>query len=171
MKGSTRESPCRAVRGGFTLIELMAVVAVIAILATIALPGIQDRIVRAQIVEAMALADIAKPPIAAFWLLTHAMPADNAAAGLPVAEKIVGNLVTSVSVADGAISVTFGNRANGSIRGKVLTLRPAVVEDTPVVPVAWVCGHAGAVEKMTAKGVDKTDVPDRYLPLNCRAGG
>ena len=166
-----KKSPRRAARGGFTLIEMMAVVAVIAILATLALPSIQDRIVRAQIVEAVALADIAKPPIAAFWLLSHAMPADNAAAGLPVAEKIVGNLVTSVSVADGAISVTFGNRANGSIRGKVLTLRPAVVEDTPVVPVAWVCGHAGAVEKMTAKGVDKTDVPDRYLPLNCRAGG
>jgi type IV pilus assembly protein PilA len=154
--------------GGFTLIEMMAVVAVIAILATIALPSIQDRIVRAQIVEAMALADIAKPPIAASWALAKSMPADNAAAGLPAPEKIVGNLVTSVTVEGGAISVTFGNRANASIRGKVLTLRPAVVEDTPIVPVAWVCGHAGAVDKMTAKGVDKTNVPERYLPLNCR---
>jgi type IV pilus assembly protein PilA len=153
---------------GFTLVELMAVVAVIAILATIAVPSFQDRIVRAQIVEAVALADIAKPPVAAAWSIAHTMPVDNSAAGLPSGDKIVSNLVTSLVVDNGAIDITFGNRANGSIRGKVLTLRPAVVADTPIVPIAWVCGHAGAVDKMTAMGTDRTDVPDRFLPLNCR---
>jgi type IV pilus assembly protein PilA len=157
-------------RRGFTLIEMMAVVAVIAILATLAIPSFQDRIVRGQIVEAVTLADVAKPPIAASWAIAHAMPVDNAAAGLPSADKIVGNLVTSVAVDNGAIDITFGNRANASIRGKVLTLRPAVVADAPVVPIAWVCGHAGAVDKMTAMGTDHTDVPEHFLPLNCRPG-
>ena len=69
-----------------------------------------------------------------------AFPADNAAAALPPPEKIVSNLVSAVALENGAIHITFGNRANGAIRGKVLTLRPAVVEDAPVVPVAWVCG-------------------------------
>jgi type IV pilus assembly protein PilA len=156
--------------GGFTLIEMMAVVAVIAILATLAIPSFQDRIVRAQIVEAVGIADIAKPQIAAAWAIAHAMPVDNAAAGLPSADKIVGNLVTSVVVDNGAIDITFGNRVNSSIRGKVLTLRPAVVADAPVVPIAWVCGHAGAVDKMTAMGTDRTDVPEHFLPLNCRPG-
>lgn len=153
----------------FTLIEMMVVVAIIAILAMIAVPGIQDRIIREQIVEAMKLADIAKAPIAASWALTRTLPADNAGAGLPVADKVVSNLVTSLSVEAGAIHVRFGNRANAAIRGKTLTLRPAVVEDAQIVPVAWVCGHAGAVDRMTAKGVDRTDVALNFLPLNCKA--
>lgn len=156
-------------RAGFTLIEMMAVVAVIAILALIAVPGIQDRVVREQIVEAMHVAEIAKAPIAASWAFSHTLPADNAAAGLPAADKIVGNDVTSLVVEAGAIHVTFGNRANAAIQGKTLTLRPAVVQDAPVVPVAWVCGHATAVDKMTAMGTDRTDVAVRFLPLNCRA--
>jgi type IV pilus assembly protein PilA len=157
-------------RNGFTLVEMMAVVAVIAILATLAIPSFQTRIVRGQIVEAVSIADIAKPTVAASWAIAHAMPVDNAAAGLPSADKIVGNFVTAVVVDNGAIDITFGNHANSAIRGKVLTLRPAVVADAPVVPIAWVCGHAGAVEKMTAMGIDRTDIPDQYLPLNCHSG-
>ena len=41
----------------------------------------------------------------------------------------------------------------------MLTLRPAVVADAPVVPVTWVCGNAEAVPQMTAKGLNKTTVP------------
>ena len=157
----------RAARA-FTLIELMAVVAVIAILATIALPSMQDRIVRAQIVEAVAIADIAKPAIGTLWRTTKTLPADNAAIGLPEPGKIVGNFVSSTTVDNGAIHIVFGNKANAAIQGKTLTLRPAVVDDSPVVPVAWLCGHAKAPDQMVAKGVDKTDVAQRYLPLNCR---
>lgn len=155
-------------RHGFTLIELMLVVAVIAILATLAMPSFQDRIVREQIVEGMKLADVAKPPVAAMWRVAHALPADNAAAGLPAADRIVGNLVTSVAVEQGAVHVTFGNQANGAIRGKTLTLRPAVIDDAPVVPVAWVCAGAAAPAPMSVHGSDRTSVPARFLPVNCR---
>ncbi|MBC8057583.1 MAG: pilin, partial [Rhizobiales bacterium] len=149
----------------------MVVVAVIAILASIALPSIRARLVRDQIVEAMKIADVAKAPIAAIWGVTKTMPADNAAAGLPVADKIVGNFVSAVTVEGGAIHVRFGNKANPAIAGRTLSLRPAVVEDAPIVPVAWLCGQAAAVQKMVAQGVDRTDVEPGLLPLNCKAGG
>ena len=155
---------------GFTMIELMMVLAVIAILATIALPSMQGRIVRDQIVEASKLTDIAKAPIALAWSITGTLPVDNAAAGLPSADRIVGNFVSSLNVDRGAIHLTFGNKANAAIQGKTLTLRPAVIDDAPVVPVAWVCAAASAPQKMTLRGTDRTDVPERYLPLNCRKG-
>jgi type IV pilus assembly protein PilA len=154
---------------GFTLIELMVVVGVLAILALLAIPTYQDKFVRDQIAEALPLADIVKPPVAASWALLQSFPADNAAAGLPVADKIVNNTISSVAIQGGAIHITFGNRANGVIRGKILTLRPAVVEDAPIVPVTWVCGYATAPEKMTIKGENKTNVPPGYLPVRCRA--
>jgi len=160
--------PMQPIRRGFTLIELMIVVAIIAILAMIAMPSIQGKLVRSQIIEAAHWSEVAKAPVAASWTATKTLPADNAAAGLPVADKIVSNLVTSVAIESGAVQITFGNQANAALKGKVLSLRPAVVEDAPIVPVSWVCGNASAPDKMTAKGTNRTDVPERFLPLNCR---
>jgi type IV pilus assembly protein PilA len=154
---------------GFTLIELLVVVGIVAILALLAVPTYQGKIARDQVVESAVLVDVAKKPVAAFWSLAQALPADNAAAGLPAAEKMVSNLVSSVQVENGAIHVTYGNHASGVLRGKVLSFRPAIVEDAPVVPVAWVCGHAAPPDKMTARGENRTSVDESYLPWNCRA--
>jgi type IV pilus assembly protein PilA len=154
---------------GFTLLELMVVVGIVAILALMAVPTYQDKFIRDQIAEALPLADIAKPPVALSWVALQSFPADNAAAGLPVAEKMVNNYISSVAVQGGAIHITLGNKANPAILGKILTLRPAVVEDAPVVPVTWVCGYATAPEKMTIKGENRTNIPPGYLPIRCRS--
>jgi type IV pilus assembly protein PilA len=154
---------------GFTLVEMMVVIGVVAILLLMAVPSYQDKFVRDQIVEALPLADIAKPPIAASWAALHSLPSDNASAGLPSADKIVNNFVSSVAVQDGALHVTFGNRANSLLKGKILTLRPAVVEDAPIVPVTWVCGYAAGPDKMTIRGENKTNIPLIYLPYKCRS--
>lgn len=153
---------------GFTLIEMMVVVAVIATLALIAMPSYQGKLVRDQIIEGSALASIAKAPIAAYWTANKALPADNASIALPAADKIVNNLVRAVTVQEGVIHITYGNRANGILKDKTLSLRPAVIDDAPVVPVAWVCGSATGPDKMTIRGENKTDIPKEYLPLNCR---
>lgn len=163
-----RDDTLKPTPRGFTLIEMLVVLAMIAILALLAVPHMQGKVIRDQIVEAMPLAELAKKPVAAAWSTAQELPADNEEAGLPSPKKIVSNLVSSVRIEDGAVHVTFGNRANGAIHGKTLTLRPAVVEDAPVVPVAWVCGHAKPPDKMTAQGPDRTNVPPQYLPINCR---
>jgi type IV pilus assembly protein PilA len=153
---------------GFTLVEMMVVVGILAILALMAIPSYQDKFVREQIVEALPLADIAKTPIAAAWAAAQSFPADNASAGLPAPDKVVSNFISSLAVDGGAIHMTFGNRANAVIKGKVLTLRPAVVEGAPIVPVAWVCGFAETPGNMTLKSANRTDVPLTYLPAKCR---
>jgi len=154
---------------GFTLVEMMVVIRIVAILALMAIPTYQDKFIRDQVAEALPLADLAKPPVALSWAVLQTFPADNAAAGLPVAEKIVNNFIGSVAIQGGAINITFGNKANRAILGKVLSLRPAVVEDAPIVPVTWVCGYATAPEKMTVKGENKTNIPSGYLPIRCRS--
>lgn len=153
---------------GFTLIELVVVMAIIAILALMAVPSYHDKYIREQVIEAMRLTDIAKGPIAAAWATTKTFPDDNAAAGLPVADKVVSNYVKSLTVEAGAIHVVFGNQAKGALRGMTLSLRPAVIDDAPIVPVAWVCGFAAAPEKMTVIAANKTDLPRHWLPVNCR---
>lgn len=142
--------------------------AIMAILALIAVPSYHDKYIREQVVEAMRLTEIAKGPIGAAWASTKTFPDDNTAAGLPVADKVVSNYVKSLTVEAGAIHVVFGNQAKGALRGMTLSLRPAVVEDAPVVPIAWVCGFAAAPEKMTVMAVNKTDLPKNWLPVNCR---
>ena len=164
---STRRA--RAARG-FTLIELMIVVSIIGILATMAVPSYQDRVMRAQVAEGIALAQFAQQAVQAQYGRTHAMPADNAAAGLPPADRIVGNYVTALAVQQGDIVVTFGNLSNRHLEGRKLSLRAAMVDGYPQVPIAWVCGRAGVPGRMQVRGADRTTLDDTQLPLDCRAG-
>jgi type IV pilus assembly protein PilA len=152
---------------GFTLIEMMAVLAVVAILALIALPSQMDRIAKEQVIEGIKLAELATKRVDAFWLATAKLPDNNEALDLPVADKIVSHRVSSIAVDKGAVHIVFGNQASGAIQGKTLSLRPAIVEDAPAVPITWLCAQSSLPAKMTAKGDNRTTIPRDKLPLRC----
>ncbi len=153
---------------GFTLIELMIVIAIIGILSTMALPSFQDRAIRAQVEEAFSLARMAQNGVVDYYRLKKTMPADNNQAGLPVAEKIIGNYVTGVRVTNGAIDISLGNRINQNVMDKIITLRPAVVDGEPRVPIAWVGGYASAPNGMKVLGLNNTTLLHRHLPVAYR---
>lgn len=155
-------------QAGFSAMEMMVVVAIIAILAMIAIPTSMGRIIKENVVAALPLADAAKEPIAAAWKATKTLPADNKEAGLPAPEKVVSNFISALEVQNGVIHMTFGNKAHSKIKGKVLTLRPAVIEESQAVPIAWVCGNAKVPDQMAVKGENRTNIPDEYLPILCR---
>jgi type IV pilus assembly protein PilA len=157
-----------AMQKGFTWIELIMVVAVLAALGMMAIPGLQENTLKKQVKDALATADVARKGVEEVYGATGEMPPNNKLAGVPEQEKIIGSLVRGVKVQDGAVTITFGNNASKVLDGKRVTIRPAVVPKEPAVAIAWLC-HALPVPKgMEAQGRDETDIPDKYLPLECR---
>lgn len=156
---------------GFTWIEVILILAVMGILATMAFPALQDQALRKQVREALALAVVAKSGVQAVWSGAGEMPADNKHAGVPEPEKIIGSFVSAVHVQEGAVTLTLGNQAHRQLRGKKLTVRPAVVADQKVVPISWLCHAFPAPEGMEVHGKDETDLPPQWLPVECRGGG
>ena len=153
----------------FTLLEMLCVIAIISILALLSLPSYLHRNIRLQIEAALPLADIPKTKVAEQYALLQTFPIDNAAAGLPVPEKYVSLHIKSVTINDGVIHLRFGNSAHPLLQDKVISLRPAVVTDAPIVPVAWICDKANVPDKMTVHGGNQTSVPKEFMPLFCMA--
>ncbi|HEV2679968.1 MAG TPA: pilin [Rhodanobacter sp.] len=124
----------------------------IAILAAIAIPAYQDFLVRSQVAEGMVLADGAKTAMTVYYEGHHALPTDNASAGLAQSSSISGRYVSSVDVTGGVVTVAFDTtNSNRSIRYQTLVFLPVVSNDK----ISWNCSNASTV-------------PARDLPISCR---
>jgi type IV pilus assembly protein PilA len=153
---------------GFTLIELMIVVAIIGILASIAIPAYQDYTIRAQVTEAFSLASELKGSIQEFRKDRGRLPSNNAEAGVPEPQFLIGNYVTRIEVRNGAIHIQFGNNANRAIDQQTLTLQPLVVTGSPASPMSWRCGLRAIPKGMEVVGENRTSVDRKFVPASCR---
>jgi type IV pilus assembly protein PilA len=162
-------------QSGFTLIELMIVVAIIGILAAIAIPAYQDYMIRSQVSEGLTLAGGAKTSVEEYFSNRGAPPADRVTAGMTEnATDTSGNYVTQVDIANGTITITYGNSANAIINGQTLALTPYESADLSVI---WKCGNAadpqnasllGTAAGGTTADVGATSLDSKYLPAACR---
>ncbi|MCS0622871.1 pilin, partial [Neisseria gonorrhoeae] len=94
---------------GFTLIELMIVIAIVGILAAVALPAYQDYTARAQVSEAILLAEGQKSAVTEYYLNHGKWPANNGDAGVASASKIIGKYVQKVEVNNGVVTATMAS--------------------------------------------------------------
>ncbi|HEZ6932142.1 TPA: pilin [Neisseria meningitidis] len=153
---------------GFTLIELMIVIAIVGILAAVALPAYQDYTARAQVSEAILLAEGQKSAVTEYYLNHGKWPGDNSDAGVASASEIKGKYVEKVEVAKGVITATMlSTGVNKEIQGKKLSLWAKRQAGS----VKWFCGQpvtrdATNADDVTADGNDKIDT--KHLPSTCR---
>ncbi|HEZ0602757.1 TPA: pilin, partial [Neisseria meningitidis] len=92
---------------GFTLIELMIVIAIVGILAAVALPAYQDYTARAQVSEAILLAEGQKSAVTEYYLNHGEWPKNNTSAGVATSADIKGKYVKSVEVKNGVVTATM----------------------------------------------------------------
>ncbi|HFA4806931.1 TPA: pilin, partial [Neisseria gonorrhoeae] len=123
---------------GFTLIELMIVIAIVGILAAVALPAYQDYTARAQVSEAILLAEGQKSAVTEYYLNHGKWPENNDSAGVASSDKIKGKYVQSVTVANGVVTAEMkSDGVNKEIQGKKLSLWAKREAGS----VKWFCGQ------------------------------
>ncbi|ENS9068222.1 prepilin-type N-terminal cleavage/methylation domain-containing protein, partial [Neisseria gonorrhoeae] len=155
---------------GFTLIELMIVIAIVGILAAVALPAYQDYTARAQVSEAILLAEGQKSAVTEYYPNHGEWPKNNASAGVAsTPSDIKGKYVQSVTVAKGVVTAQMKpSGVNKEIQGKKLSLWAKRQAGS----VKWFCGQpvkrdAAKDDTVAADGKDVTGndkIDTKHLP-------
>ncbi|EPI6222612.1 pilin [Neisseria gonorrhoeae] len=156
---------------GFTLIELMIVIAIVGILAAVALPAYQDYTARAQVSEAILLAEGQKSAVTEYYLNNGEWPEDNDKAGVASASKIIGKYVKEVKVEKGVVTAQMKpDGVNKEIQGKKLSLWAKRQDGS----VKWFCGQPVTRANKAndtvadATGKDNEKINTKHLPSTCR---
>ncbi|EMU1235435.1 pilin [Neisseria gonorrhoeae] len=125
---------------------------------------------RAQVSEAILLAEGQKSAVTEYYLNNGIWPADNGAAGVASSDKIKGKYVQKVEVAKGVVTAQMASTGvNNEIKGKKLSLWARRQDGS----VKWFCGQPvtrdDAVTDDAVKDVTGNDkIETKHLPSTCR---
>ncbi|EMU0856088.1 pilin [Neisseria gonorrhoeae] len=122
---------------------------------------------RAQVSEAILLAEGQKSAVTEYYLNNGKWPEDNTSAGVASASEIKGKYVKEVKVEKGVVTATMASsNVNKEIQGKKLSLWAKRENGS----VKWFCG-----QPVTRTGAANDDVADatagidtKHLPSTCR---
>ncbi|EMS2736126.1 pilin, partial [Neisseria gonorrhoeae] len=126
---------------------------------------------RAQVSEAILLAEGQKSAVTEYYLNNGKWPADNGAAGVASASTIKGKYVQKVEVTNGVVTAQMASTGvNKEIKGKKLSLWAKRQDGS----VKWFCGQpvkrndAGNDDTVADAAADNEKINTKHLPSTCR---
>ncbi|ENY1080497.1 pilin [Neisseria gonorrhoeae] len=127
---------------------------------------------RAQVSEAILLAEGQKSAVTEYYLNNGKWPEDNTSAGVASpADKIKGKYVQKVEVAKGVVTAEMASTGvNKEIKGKKLSLWAKRQDGS----VKWFCGQPvqradnADNDDVTKAGNDNEKINTKHLPSTCR---
>ncbi|ENX8622635.1 fimbrial protein [Neisseria gonorrhoeae] len=128
---------------------------------------------RAQVSEAILLAEGQKSAVTEYYLNNGIWPKDNTSAGVASPTDIKGKYVKQVEVKNGVVTATMNSSGvNKEIQGKKLSLWAKRQDGS----VKWFCGQPvqradnadNDAVTAAAAGKDTTNIDTKHLPSTCR---
>ncbi|ENS5729782.1 hypothetical protein GVH46_001839 [Neisseria gonorrhoeae] len=124
---------------------------------------------RAQVSEAILLAEGQKSAVTEYYLNNGKWPEDNDKAGVASSSSIKGKYVKSVTVAKGVVTAQMASTGvNKEIKDKRLSLWAKRQDGS----VKWFCGQpvkrGAANDDVNADGTAGTKIDTKHLPSTCR---
>ncbi|ENS9174107.1 pilin, partial [Neisseria gonorrhoeae] len=126
---------------------------------------------RAQVSEAILLAEGQKSAVTEYYLNHGKWPENNTSAGVASPAEIKGKYVKSVTVAKGVVTAQMNpSGVNNEIKDKKLSLWAKRQDGS----VKWFCGQpvtrddAGAANDAVKDAADNEKINTKHLPSTCR---
>ncbi|EMT3816558.1 pilin [Neisseria gonorrhoeae] len=124
---------------------------------------------RAQVSEAILLAEGQKSAVTEYYLNHGKWPENNDSAGVASASKIIGKYVQKVEVNNGVVTAEMkSDGVNKEIKDKKLSLWARREAGS----VKWFCGQPvtrnGDNDDVNADGTDNKKIDTKHLPSTCR---
>ncbi|HGJ8394123.1 TPA: pilin, partial [Neisseria gonorrhoeae] len=125
---------------------------------------------RAQVSEAILLAEGQKSAVTEYYLNHGKWPKNNDEAGVASSGEIKGKYVESVTVTNGVVTAEMkSDGVNKEIKGKRLSLWAKRQAGS----VKWFCGRpvqraAGKADDTVADAADANGINTKHLPSTCR---